>query len=105
MEPVNLTQEEFEGWLAHPGTRAVKWLLQTWVREVEQKLGEGYFIEFPVHASRLVGSREICGRLLQLNYDDLMSEVTHATELERAEALGPGDLSEAVRAREEGKLN
>ena len=105
MDLVKLSEEDFLAWVAHPGTEALRWLLRQWQAEVQQMLAAGYFIKFPEDAPRLVGSYEVCGRLLTLNFESLMMEVEHVAEQQRIEAAGPGDLSEALRAREEGKLN
>ena len=99
-----LDEETFQAWLAHPGTQALKWVLEEWKREVEEKLAAGYFIDFPIHAARISGSHQICQRILTMNFDFIMSEVLHA-EQERAEAIRASGAGEAVHAGAEEEFD
>ena len=91
-----LTEEEFQGWVQHPGTQALRAVLRVWVEEAQLRLAQGYFIKEPVNAAKLCGSHEVCQRLLEFSYEDVLQELTGDEEYKRVETSGPGGAGEAV---------
>lgn len=69
--------------------------MEEWRKEGVEQNGLGYFLKFPVDAARIVGSVEVCGKIMGMSYVDLLTEIEHA-EHERAEALRASGLGETI---------
>jgi hypothetical protein len=75
-----LNSEEFESWLLHPGTKALKFVLDAWVAEAKERWASGAFTDQSQYVTAIanakaIGNCEVCERIKTLDFEAIEQEL------------------------------
>lgn len=78
--PQLLNQEEFDAWLLHPGTKALKAVLASWIAEAKERWASGAFTDQSQHTTvilnaKAIGNCETCERIITLDLETINQEL------------------------------
>jgi hypothetical protein len=75
-----LTEQEWQDWQAHPGTRVLRHVLLSWKEQVKEQWAAGSFTDMSqfgtaILNAKAIGAVQLIDQIMGLEYDRIVGEV------------------------------